>query len=270
MSGLPMMKAIADLHVLPSGNCTPESGTFDSSSPFSQSPNSTQQAENLKKTITSDYSPSCSQRFSEQEIETFGNQKHDSEEEQRVNIDERANTNTNPIAEEIVGEAKYDNSVGEKRYHSLPTQMNDTQIESKEPWNVDNSLFEGLTESQTREEKRRKLKPPAITKEVDETGDTLTLESLGVAMEIPPGALEKPVAITLTVVWDEGFRPELSKEESNVCPIVRCLPNGLHFHKPVKIRIPHCAVFGSGKKLTTNVHRNEKGEGKMREREREK
>ena len=106
----------------------------------------------------------------------------------------------------------------------------------------------------------KKSGPPAVTKTVGESGDQLVLKSLGISLTIPPGALQKPVDITLTVVY-KGKIPDLEKQESNVCPVVRCLPSGLQFNKPVVIRIPHCGVPAENGQMKSQVYSNQEEEG---------
>ena len=106
-----------------------------------------------------------------------------------------------------------------------------------------------------------KQKLPAVTMLVDQSGATIKLEGYGVSLTIPPGALQKAVAITLTVVQDSDALPEVEDHECNAAPTVRCLPTGLQFRKPVMIRIPHCAIVGKDDKMTTTIHSNHEAEG---------
>ena len=76
-------------------------------------------------------------------------------------------------------------------------------------------------------------------------GGKLQLDSFGIELEIPPGAIdsEAPQYISLRVLTDT---PNLgnSKAEMSVCFGVQCLaPDDLVLKLPVTYTIPHCAVI---------------------------
>eukprot|EP00057_Strongylocentrotus_purpuratus_P010486 XP_011664960.1 PREDICTED: uncharacterized protein LOC105438624 isoform X1 [Strongylocentrotus purpuratus] len=76
-------------------------------------------------------------------------------------------------------------------------------------------------------------------------GGKLQLDTFGIELEIPPGAIESeaPQDISLRVLTDT---PNLgnSKEEMSVCFGVQCLaPDDLVLKLPVTYIIPHCAVI---------------------------
>eukprot|EP00057_Strongylocentrotus_purpuratus_P013846 XP_011668320.1 PREDICTED: uncharacterized protein LOC105440165 [Strongylocentrotus purpuratus] len=82
-------------------------------------------------------------------------------------------------------------------------------------------------------------------KRVGVEGDKLQLDTFGIELEIPPGAIdsEAPRDIYLRVLTDT---PNLgiSKEEMSVCFGVQCLaPHDLVLKLPVTYTIPHCAVI---------------------------
>ncbi|XP_041469897.1 uncharacterized protein LOC121419509 [Lytechinus variegatus] len=75
-------------------------------------------------------------------------------------------------------------------------------------------------------------------------GGRLQLESFGIELEIPPGAIDskEPQEISLHVLTDT---PDLgdTKGEMSVCFGVQCLaPGDLVLRSPVTYTIPHCAV----------------------------
>ncbi|XP_063960345.1 uncharacterized protein LOC135155319 [Lytechinus pictus] len=81
-------------------------------------------------------------------------------------------------------------------------------------------------------------------KRVGTDGGRLELESFGIELEIPPGAIDskEPQEISLRVLTDT---PNLgdTKEEMSVCFGVQCLaPDDLVLRSPVTYTIPHCAV----------------------------
>ncbi|XP_041471217.1 netrin receptor unc-5-like [Lytechinus variegatus] len=81
-------------------------------------------------------------------------------------------------------------------------------------------------------------------KRVGADGGRLELESFGIELEIPPGAIDskEPQEISLRVLTDT---PNLgdTKEEMSVCFGVQCLaPDDLVLRSPVTYTIPHCAV----------------------------
>ncbi|XP_041453568.1 uncharacterized protein LOC121406627 [Lytechinus variegatus] len=81
-------------------------------------------------------------------------------------------------------------------------------------------------------------------KTVGADGGKLQLESFGIELEIPPGAIvsKEPQEISLRVLTDT---PNLgnTKEEMSACFGVQCLaPDDLVLRSPVTYTIPHCAV----------------------------
>ncbi|XP_063971483.1 uncharacterized protein LOC135153106 [Lytechinus pictus] len=81
-------------------------------------------------------------------------------------------------------------------------------------------------------------------KTVGADGGKLQLESFGIELEIPPGAIDskEPQEISLRVLTDT---PNLgdTKDEMSVCFGVQCLaPDDLVLRSPVTYTIPHCAV----------------------------
>ena len=249
------MLAVAD--IFPSENSTPESGTFDTISPISHSPGSTQHLHELKLTTTSDYnSPNTTRRLDNEE-----------------SSDKTALLN--PAVTEVKRDRQFSSldtktthgeSLPERRGFSLPLTMNSTEpgahpepivkIDDKQTTDVSR---DAKTDSQANRGVKKSV-PPAVTKTVGESGDQLVLQGLGISLTIPPGALQQPIEITLTVVYN-GKLPDLEKEESNVCPVVRCLPSGLQFNKPVVIRIPHCGVLAKNENMAGQVHINQEEEG---------
>ncbi|XP_030834449.1 netrin receptor UNC5D-like [Strongylocentrotus purpuratus] len=82
-------------------------------------------------------------------------------------------------------------------------------------------------------------------KRVGVEGGRLQLDSFGIELEIPPGAIdsEAPQDFSLSVLTDT---PNLgnSKEEMSVCFGVQCLaPDDLVLKRQVTYTIPHCAVI---------------------------
>ncbi|XP_063971480.1 uncharacterized protein LOC135158114 [Lytechinus pictus] len=81
-------------------------------------------------------------------------------------------------------------------------------------------------------------------KRVGADGGRLRLESFGIELKIPPGAIDskEPQEISLHVLTDTpnlGF----TKDEMSVCFGVQCLaPDDLVLRSPVTYTIPHCAV----------------------------
>ncbi|XP_041471212.1 uncharacterized protein LOC121420615 [Lytechinus variegatus] len=81
-------------------------------------------------------------------------------------------------------------------------------------------------------------------KRVGADGGRLLLESFGIELEIPPGAIDskEPQEISLRVLTDT---PNLgdTEEEMSVCFGVQCIaPDDLVLRSPVTYTIPHCAV----------------------------
>ena len=68
------------------------------------------------------------------------------------------------------------------------------------------------------------------------------LHLYGVSLEIPPGALLVEKSIRLGIIWEISHKPKLNENKAMLCPVVSCEPHGLHFQKPVKLTMPHCAT----------------------------
>eukprot|EP00057_Strongylocentrotus_purpuratus_P014910 XP_011669384.1 PREDICTED: uncharacterized protein LOC105440656 [Strongylocentrotus purpuratus] len=82
-------------------------------------------------------------------------------------------------------------------------------------------------------------------KRVGVKGGKLQLDSFGIELEIPPGAIdsEAPQDISLRVLTDTQNLGN-NKEEMSVCFGVQCLaPDDLVLKLPVTYTIPHCAVI---------------------------
>ena len=67
---------------------------------------------------------------------------------------------------------------------------------------------------------------------------------MNVSLKIPPGALERDIAITLAISGNTSDLPQLDDDQRLVGPIVHCLPHGLHFKKSVTLSFDysHTAV----------------------------
>ncbi|XP_041469896.1 uncharacterized protein LOC121419508 [Lytechinus variegatus] len=81
-------------------------------------------------------------------------------------------------------------------------------------------------------------------KRVGADGGRLQLESFGIELEIPPGAInsKEPQEISLRVLTDTPNVGD-TKKEMSVCFGVQCLaPDDLVLRSPVTYTIPHCAV----------------------------
>lgn len=81
---------------------------------------------------------------------------------------------------------------------------------------------------------------------LDAKGGTLVIEEAGISLEIPPGALNEGVTISVAVVNDEGVK--LPHDDTPmVSQIVRCKPSGQTFQKPVTLVLPHCGILNDNK-----------------------
>ncbi|XP_030849660.1 ankyrin-3-like [Strongylocentrotus purpuratus] len=92
-----------------------------------------------------------------------------------------------------------------------------------------------------------RLAPPvvnAVSVQVGCDGKELELEHHGIAMSIPPGAVEQNEScnITLTLVRDL-LSVDLQDDTPMAAYGIRCDPPNMIFHQPVKIMIPHSTLF---------------------------
>ncbi|KAL3873489.1 hypothetical protein ACJMK2_036599 [Sinanodonta woodiana] len=79
-----------------------------------------------------------------------------------------------------------------------------------------------------------------VHKRMDSRGGSLELS--GVSLEVPADALVDPTLISLGIIWNENYQPNLSKNEALLSPVVVCKPHGLRLKKSAKLTFPHCAV----------------------------
>ena len=64
-----------------------------------------------------------------------------------------------------------------------------------------------------------------------------------VTLRVPNGALNEPVNITLRIVKELLYIPDLYEGEILLSPVVSCEPHGLKFMRPVTLTIAHCAYI---------------------------
>ncbi|XP_030834457.1 uncharacterized protein LOC105436819 [Strongylocentrotus purpuratus] len=127
--------------------------------------------------------------------------------------------------------------------HEEQTDTQNTGEEGKEEEEEDHMAMESLPH-ETDEVNVKPIKMECC-KRVGVEGDKLQLDSFGIELEIPPGAIdcEAPQEISLCVLTDTSNLGN-SKEEMSVCFGVQCLaPDDLVLQLPVTYTIPHCAVI---------------------------
>ena len=76
---------------------------------------------------------------------------------------------------------------------------------------------------------------------IDGRGGKITF--YGVSVEFPPGALAKPEKITVSILSEAAYLPDITAESDTalVTPVVSCEPHGLQLAKPMEMVPPHCA-----------------------------
>eukprot|EP00057_Strongylocentrotus_purpuratus_P006610 XP_011661084.1 PREDICTED: netrin receptor UNC5D-like [Strongylocentrotus purpuratus] len=129
--------------------------------------------------------------------------------------------------------------------HEEQTDTQNTEEEGKEKEEEDHIVMESLPHEKVPDEVNVKPIKMECCKRVGVEGGKLQLDSFGIALEIPLGAIDSdaPQDISLRVLTDT---PNLgnSKEEMSVCFGVQCLaPDDLVLKLPVTYTIPHCAVI---------------------------
>ena len=65
----------------------------------------------------------------------------------------------------------------------------------------------------------------------------------GVSVEFPPGALSDSEDITLGILSEASYLPDIAADPDTalVSPVVSCEPHRLELAKPVEMVLPHCA-----------------------------
>eukprot|EP00057_Strongylocentrotus_purpuratus_P026219 XP_011680693.1 PREDICTED: uncharacterized protein LOC105446067 [Strongylocentrotus purpuratus] len=128
--------------------------------------------------------------------------------------------------------------------HEEQTDTQNTEEERKEEEEEDHIAMESLPH-ETDEVNVKPIKMECC-KRVGVEGGKLQLDSFGIELEIPPGAIdsEAPQDISLRVLTTDTPNLGNSKEEMSVCFGVQCLaPDDLVIKLPVTYTIPHCAVI---------------------------
>ncbi|XP_077979479.1 UNC5C-like protein [Glandiceps talaboti] len=83
-----------------------------------------------------------------------------------------------------------------------------------------------------------------IARTVDESGDKLVLNLMGISLTVPPGAIEKghQETIFLILSWDFSDYPDLQDDQCLVSAVIHCGPHGLKFQKQCTLAFQHCAA----------------------------
>ena len=88
-----------------------------------------------------------------------------------------------------------------------------------------------------------------VQKLIDENGGDINHPFAN--LSIPPGALSKPVNITLRILKD--LHPGTIPNKVSLSPVVSCKPHGLRFQKPVTLTIGHCVHSADTKEGSVSV-----------------
>ena len=101
----------------------------------------------------------------------------------------------------------------------------------------------------------------------DHHGGQISVSAYGFNLSIPPGAIEEghPCTISIQVLTSTPEDLVLRDGEMLISLPFKCSPSNLSFKKPVKISMPHCAVFHNPDDEVKFVHywRESEDEGKM-------
>ena len=96
---------------------------------------------------------------------------------------------------------------------------------------------------------------------IDGNGGIITMERWGIQMSIPPGAVRRPVEISISALWNAPYLEMQDGEMLAACGL-QCNPSGLDFHSPVRIRIPHCANFPASAEIQVVLYTSDSDTGK--------
>nr|XP_054760696.1 uncharacterized protein LOC129266963 [Lytechinus pictus] len=133
------------------------------------------------------------------------------------------------------------------KFHEDTGSQNPEGGEEETSWQEKEEEFdvnqESLPNETVPDERDVKTTKKECCKRIGADGGRLRLESFGIELEIPPGAIGKePQEISLRVLTDTPNIGD-TKEEMSVCFGVQCLaPDDLVLRSPVTFSIPHCAV----------------------------
>ena len=100
------------------------------------------------------------------------------------------------------------------------------------------------------------------TKLIDGNGGIITVESWGIQMSIPPGAVRRPVEISIAALRNA---PDLEMQDGEMLAAcgLQCSPSGFDFHSPVMIKIPHCAKFPASADIQVVLYTSDSDTGDM-------
>ena len=96
---------------------------------------------------------------------------------------------------------------------------------------------------------------------IDGNGGIIRMESWGIQMSIPPGAVRRPVEISIAALRNAPDLEMQGGEMLAACGL-HCSPSGLDFHSPVMIRIPHCAKFPASADIQVVLYTSDSEKGK--------
>ena len=74
--------------------------------------------------------------------------------------------------------------------------------------------------------------------ELDSRGGTLSLQEIGVTLEVPEGSLERETPADVSMTLHQGC-PPLDDDHLMLTPIIKCGPPGVEFNRPVTLSLPH-------------------------------
>ena len=78
-------------------------------------------------------------------------------------------------------------------------------------------------------------------------GGVISLPELGIALNVPKGALDKPAMIEITTTGP--LEPSPPDDEIQIGPGIKCSPSGIQFKRPVKLTVQHCLDLVKGTRL---------------------
>ena len=102
---------------------------------------------------------------------------------------------------------------------------------------------------------------------LDHHGGEISVSAYGFTLSVPPGALDEghPCTIFIQVLTTTPQSLILRDGEMMISLPFKCSPSNLSFKRPVKISMPHCAVFHNLDEEVKFVHywRESEDEGKF-------
>ena len=103
-------------------------------------------------------------------------------------------------------------------------------------------------------EERHVIKPQEDHEEPTEVPKVIRLQEHHIEVAIPPVSRSVSQDITVEAITEVPLEMALPEDEAIISVGLRFSPSGLRFNTPVKVTLPHCAIFSRAAKAHINLY----------------